>query len=323
MTNIRSRIAGVGSYLPERKISNHELSQTVDTTHEWIVERTGIEFRHFAAPDQKTSDLGSAAAREALQNAGVDPLDVDLIVVATSTPEDNTFPSTAVSVQAKLGCKNALAFDVSAVCSGYLVALSTADNFIRTGQAKVALVIGAEKLSDVLDMDDRRTCVLFGDGAGAVVLRAEETDEDIGIMGIYLHSDGNYRDILHLTGKSDEGKKPCVISMEGREVFRHAVSKLTDSAIKTLAKHKISCEDIDWFIPHQANVRIINAIAQKLNLPDEKIIVTVDQHANTSAASIPLALSDALKKGRVKRGDLILHEAIGAGLVWGSALVRF
>lgn len=323
MTNIRSQIIGVGAYLPERKISNHELSETVDTTHEWIVERTGIEFRHFAGNDQKTSDLATAAAREALENAGLKPTDVDLIVVATSTPDDNTFPSTAVSVQAKLGCKSAFAFDVSAVCSGYLVALSTADNYIRTGQAKTALVIGAEKLSEILDMEDRRTCVLFGDGAGAVVLRAEETAEEKGILGIYLHSDGTLRDILHLTDKHSTDQKPCVISMEGKEVFRHAVNKLTDSAQAILEKHKITCEDIDWFIPHQANVRIINAIAQKLNLPQEKIIVTVDQHANTSAASIPMALTHAIKSGRVKRGDLILHEAIGSGLVWGSALVRY
>ncbi len=314
--SIRSQIIGVGSYLPERKISNHELSQTVDTTHEWIVERTGIEFRHFASHDQKASDLATAAAQEALHNAGIKPSEIDLIVVATSTPDDNTFPSTAVSVQAKLGCNNAFAFDVSAVCSGYLVALSTADNYLRTGQAKTALVIGAEKLSGILDMEDRRTCVLFGDGAGAVILRAEETDDERGVLGVYMHSDGQFRDILHLNDK-------CVISMEGKEVFRHAVNKLTESALAILAKHQITCEDIDWFIPHQANVRIINAIAQKLNLPQEKIIVTVDQHANTSAASIPLALTHAIKTGRVKRGDLILHEAIGAGLVWGSALVRY
>lgn len=321
MTEIRSQIIGVGSYLPERKISNHELSETVDTTHEWIVERTGIEFRHFAASDQKASDLGVAAAQEALKDAGLKPEAIDLIVVATSTPDDLTFPSTAVTIQAKLGCKNAFAFDVSAVCSGYLTALSTADSYLRTGKAKTALVIGAEKLSSILDMEDRRTCVLFGDGAGAVVLEAQETDEEKGVLGIYMHSDGAFRDILHLTDCKAE--KPCVISMEGREVFRHAVNKLTESAMAIFNKHQIRCEDIDWFIPHQANVRIINAIAQKLNMPEEKIVVTVNQHANTSAASIPLALDHAVKSGRVKRGDLILHEAIGSGLVWGSALVRY
>jgi 3-oxoacyl-[acyl-carrier-protein] synthase III len=323
MKSIRSQIIGCGSYLPENRISNHDMTHLVDTTNEWIVERTGIEFRHFAHRDQKASDLATLAAQEALKNAGITPADIDLIVVATSTPDDNTFPSTAVSVQAKLGCKNAFAFDVSAVCSGYLVALSTADNYIRTGQAKTALVIGAEKLSDILDMEDRRTCVLFGDGAGAVVLRAEETTDERGVLGVYMHSDGDFRDILYLTDRRSESQKPGVISMEGREVFRHAVTKLTESANRILARHNITCEDIDWFIPHQANIRIINAIAQKLNLPQEKIIITVDQHANTSAASIPLALSEAINSGRVKRGDLILHEAIGAGLVWGSALVRY
>lgn len=323
MVTIRSQIIGCGSYLPARKISNHDLTKMVDTTEEWIVERTGIEFRHFAEPGEKTSDLATAAALVALKNAGIAADEIDLIVLATSTPDDKTFPSTAVSVQAKLGCKNAFAFDVSAVCSGYLVALSTADNYIRTGQAKTALVIGAEKLSDILDMDDRRTCVLFGDGAGAVVLRAEVTDKDVGVLGVYMHSDGNFRDILKLTDDSDPLQKPGVISMEGREVFRHAVSKLTESALSILKKHEITCEDIDWFIPHQANIRIINAIAQKLNMPQEKIIITVNQHANTSAASIPLALAHGIDSGRVKRGDLILHEAIGAGLVWGSALVRY
>ncbi len=321
MVAIRSQIIGCGSYLPARKISNHDLTQMVDTTHEWIVERTGIEFRHFAHKDEKTSDLATEACKIALSNAGIDASEIDLIVVATSTPDDKTFPSTAVSVQAKLGCNNAFAFDVSAVCSGYLVALSTADNYLRTGQAKTALVIGAEKLSDILDMDDRRTCVLFGDGAGAVILRAEETADERGVLGIYMHSDGNFRDILRLTDETAE--KAGVISMEGREVFRHAVSKLTESALNILKRHNITCEDIDWFIPHQANIRIINAIAQKLNLPQEKIIITVDQHANTSAASIPLALAQAINEGHVKRGDLILHEAIGAGLVWGSALVRY
>lgn len=319
MKNIRSCIIGCGSYLPENKISNVQLSQTVDTTHEWIVERTGIEFRHFARKDEKTSDLAVSAAREALQDAGLKPEDIDLIVVATSTPDDRTFPSTAVSVQAKLGCMNAFAFDVSAVCSGYLVALSTANNSIQTGQVKTALVIGAEKLSDVLDMDDRRTCVLFGDGAGAVVLQAKETDQDEGVMGVYMHSDGNLRDILYLNTENKSG----VISMQGKEVFRHAVTKLTESALQILEKHKISTTDIDWFIPHQANIRIINAIAQKLEFPEEKIIVTVHQHANTSAASIPLALCQGIRNGQVKRGDLILHEAIGSGLIWGSALVRY
>jgi 3-oxoacyl-[acyl-carrier-protein] synthase-3 len=323
MATIRSQIIGCGAYLPERKISNQDLTQMVDTSDEWIVERTGIKFRHFAHKEQKTSDLATAAAKDALQKAGVLPEEIDLIIVATATPDDNSFPSTAVTVQAKLGCSNAFAFDVAAVCSGYLVALSTADNYIRTGQAQKALVIGAEKLSDILDMDDRRTCVLFGDGAGAVVLQAEETEDERGILGIYMHSDGNHRDILYLTDDSCSTQKAGVISMEGREVFRHAVSKLTESAHAILKRHNITCEDIDWFIPHQANVRIINAVAQKLNMPHEKIIITVDQHANTSAASIPLALNHAINNGYVKRGDLILHEAIGSGLVWGSALIRY
>lgn len=322
MIKLRSQIIGCGSYLPDQVVSNDDLAKSVDTSHEWIVERTGIERRHFARDGQLTSDLATAAAKQALENAGVKPSEIDLIIVATATPDD-TFPSTATTVQAKLDCHQGFAFDVAAVCSGYLVALSIANNYLQTGQAKTALVIGAETLSRILDMEDRRTCVLFGDGAGAVVLRAQETSEDQGVLGVYLQSDGKYRNLLYTSGGPSSSGSAGFIRMEGREVFRHAISKLAESAVETLKKHQFELKDVDWFIPHQANLRIINGIAQKLNFPLEKVITTVNHHANTSAASIPLALTQAINDGRVKRGDLILHEAIGGGMIWGSALVRY
>lgn len=321
----RSVFIGCGGYLPSNIVTNEDLSKVVDTSHDWIVSRTGILSRHIAAEGELTSDLGAQAANQALEKAGISPEEVDLIVVATATPDD-TFPSTATSVQRKIGAINAFAFDVSAVCSGYLLALSVADNAVRLGSAKTALVIGAETFSRILDMEDRRTCVLFGDGAAAVVLRAEKGApciEERGVIDIKLHSDGRHRDILHTDGGASSTKTAGHIRMEGREVFRHAVEKLTASAQEALKKHNLTSEDLDWMIPHQANIRIIDAVAKKLSLPEEKVIFTVDHHANTSAASIPLAINEAVELGKLKSGDLVLHEAIGGGLVWGSALVRW
>lgn len=318
----RSVIAGCGHYLPENIVTNEELSKRVDTSHEWIVERTGIHQRHFARPDELTSDMALAASRMALKNAQVAGEDIDIIVLATTTP-DLTFPSTATRVQALLGNTKGFAFDVSAVCAGYLVALNVADNFIRLGQAKSALVIGAERLSGLLDMDDRSTCVLFGDGAGATVLKAVPSDEKRGIIGIHMQSDGNFRDILCTTGGVASTGTPGKVHMDGKEVFRHAVTKLADSADKTLKHYQVDPEDLDWLVPHQANIRIIEGMARKLQMSMDKVVTTVHKHANTSAASIPLAMSCAVQEGRIKQGDLILHEAIGGGLVWGSALLRF
>ncbi|MCP4923569.1 MAG: ketoacyl-ACP synthase III [bacterium] len=321
----RSVFVGCGAYLPSKIVTNEDLSKVVDTSHDWIVSRTGISSRHIAAEGELTSDLGAQAAKQALETAEVSPEGVDLIVVATATPDD-TFPSTATSIQRKIGAINAFAFDVSAVCSGYLLALSVANNAVRLGSAKTALVIGAETFSRILDMKDRQSCVLFGDGAGAVILRAEKGNPSLqerGIIDIKMHSDGRYRDILYTDGGASSTKTTGYIRMEGREVFRHAVEKLTASAEDTLQRHNLTSEDIDWMIPHQANIRIIDAVAKKLSLPKEKVITTVDHHANTSAASIPLALNEAVQSGKLKAGDLVLHEAIGGGLTWGSALVRW
>lgn len=319
----RSVISGCGHYLPENVITNEDLSKIVETSHDWIVERTGIHQRQFAAEGQLTSDLALEASKMALENANIDPKDVDIIVLATATP-DVTFPSTATRLQAKLGNTTGLAFDVAAVCAGYLLALNVADNFIRMGQAKTALVVGAETLSRLLDMKDRRTCVLFGDGAGATVLKAVPSEEtDRGVIGIHMQSDGNFHDILYADGGVSSTGTRGKVHMEGKEVFRHAVTKLAASAEKTLTDYKIDPDELDWLIPHQANIRIIEGMAKKLNMSMDKVITTVQHHANTSAASIPLALSHAVQQGKVKEGDLILHEAIGGGLVWGSGLVRF
>lgn len=323
--NIRSVIIGYGGYLPERIVTNEELTTMVDTSHDWIVERTGIHQRHFAADDQVTSDLAVNAAKIALENAGIKAEDLDLIIVGTATP-DKTFPSTATRVQEKIGNTTGFAFDVAAVCAGFLVAVSVADQFIQSGQIKNALVIGAEMPSRIIDMNDRRTCVLFGDGAGAWILqgqKSERTPEERGVIDTKIYSDGRFCDILHTDGGPSSTGKVGQIQMEGREVFRHAVEKLADAAENILKKNGLTSADIDWFIPHQANSRIIEAVAKRLAFPQEKIIQTVYKHANTSAASIPLAFYEAVTEGRVKKGDLILHEAIGGGLVWGSALVRF
>lgn len=325
MNTIKSVIRGCGAYLPEKIVTNQELAKTVDTSHEWIVERTGIHQRHVAADGEFTSDLATKAALMALEHAGLGPNDIDLIIVATASP-DFTFPSTATRVQHKIGNTKGLAYDVAGVCAGFLVGLDVADSYLRIGKVKRALVIGAEKVSSLLDENDRTTCVLFGDGAGAVILEAIEAEDnpnDRGIMGVHVQSDGRFCDILYADGGPSSNGKIGKIKMSGQEVFKHAVTKLSEAAEFALTTHNIKSEEIDWFIPHQANLRIIEGMMKKLNLPPEKVIITVDRHANTSAASIPLALSEAVHSGRVKPGDLILHEAIGGGLVWGSALLRF
>lgn len=321
----RSVVVGTGSYLPERILTNAELAATVDTTDEWIVERTGIRERHIAADGELTSDLGVAAARRALAAAGLGPDDVDLIVVATATP-DQTFPACATVIQHKLGMVHGVAFDVAAVCSGFLYALSVADAMLVTGAANTALVIGAETFSRLLDWNDRGTCVLFGDGAGAVVLRAEDasgTSADRGILASKLHSDGRFNDLLYVDGGPGSTGTVGKLRMKGREVFRHAVTNLAAVMTETLAAAGLAASDVAWVVPHQANLRILEGTAKKLGLPIERVIVTVDAHANTSAASVPLALDAAVRDGRIKRGDLLILEAMGGGFTWGAAAVRW
>jgi 3-oxoacyl-[acyl-carrier-protein] synthase-3 len=321
----RSVIAGTGSYLPERIMTNADLSRIVETSDEWIVERTGIRERRIAAEGEKTSDLARRAALAALKAADCVPADVDLIVLATSTP-DLTFPATATIVQAQLGITAGAAFDIQAVCSGFVYALATADNFIKAGQSECALVIGAETFSRILDWTDRTTCVLFGDGAGAVVLRAEEgkgTREDRGILLTVLRSDGRYRDKLYVDGGPSATKTVGHLRMEGREVFKHAVVNIADVMDKTIAKAGFVPGDINWFVPHQANRRILEGTAKKLGVPEERVVMTLERHGNTSAASIPLALDVAAKDGRIQRNDLVLMEAMGGGFTWGAALARW
>lgn len=321
----KSIIVGCGGYLPQKSVSNDDLSQFVDTSHEWIFQRTGIEKRHFVADGEMTSDLAAQAAQNALQSSGLSPEDIDLIVLATATP-DETFPSTATIVQRKIGMKCGFAFDVAAVCAGFITALNVADNYIKTGQVKTALVIGAETLSKIIDMNDRTTCVLFGDGAGAVILQAEldtGAKDQRGIIGISIRSDGSLHDLLYVNGGPSSNQSVGFIKMLGKEVYSHAVTKLAMSAEETLLKFRILKEDINWFIPHQANIRIIQGLAKRLDVPWEKVIHTVGKHANTSAASIPLAINEANQEGKLKKGDLILHDAIGGGLIWGSAVVRW
>ena len=321
----RSIIVGCGAYLPQRVVTNDELSQHVDTSDSWIVERTGIRQRHIAAEGEKTSDLAIAAARQALDAAGVKAADLDLIVLATCTP-DETFPATATRIQSVLGANKAAAFDVGAVCSGFIFALATANNFIRLGQAKTALVIGAETMSRMLDWTDRATCVLFGDGAGAVVLRAEDnpgTGQDRGILSTHLHSDGRQHDLLYADGGPSGTGTVGKLRMRGRDVFRHAVVNLSAVLNETLQANNLKAADIDWLVPHQANKRILDATAQKLGLPPERIVMTVDHHANTSAASVPLALAEACLDGRIKRGDLVMLEAMGAGFTWAAGAIRW
>ncbi len=326
MTIIRSVIRGCGAYLPEKVLTNEELSRLVDTTDDWITERTGIKERHIAAEGELTSDLGVAAAKRALEAAGIDGTDIDLIILATSTP-DQTFPATAVTIQAALGATQGAAFDIQAVCSGFVYALTTADNFLKSGQHKRALVIGAETFSRILDWEDRTTCVLFGDGAGAVVLEAQrvtgKTMEDRGIIGSVLRSDGRYKNMLYVDGGPSSSKSVGHLRMQGREVFRFAVSAIAEVIDDTLKAYDLSPDDIDWFVPHQANKRILDGTAKKLGIPAEKIVMTLERHGNTSAASIPLALDTAIRDGRLKKGNLVLMEAMGGGFTWGSVLARW
>lgn len=322
---IRSIVAGCGSYLPQRVVTNDELSKHVDTSDAWIVERTGIRQRHIAAEGEKTSDLAIAAAHKALKAAGEKAASIDLIVLATCSP-DETFPATATRVQAALGANKAMAFDVGAVCSGFIYALATANNFIRMGQAQNALVIGAETMTRLLDWNDRSTCVLFGDGAGAVVLRADKgkgTSKDRGILSTHLHSDGRQHDLLYADGGPSATGTVGKLRMEGKEVFRHAVVNLAAVLEEALKANDLKAKDIDWLVPHQANKRILDATAKKLGLAAEKVVVTVDRHANTSAASVPLALAEASGDGRIKEGDLVILEAMGAGFTWAASAVRW
>lgn len=321
----RSVITATGSYLPKRILTNDELSQMVDTTDEWIVARSGIKQRHIAADGELTSDLATHAAKAALEMAGLKADDIDLIVLATATP-DETFPATATVVQKNLGMTRGFAFDIQAVCTGFLYALATADNFVKSGQANRAIVIGAETFSRILDWEDRTTCVLFADGAGAIILEAEEgegTSDDRGILTSHLHSDGEKHDLLYVDGGPSSTQTTGHLRMEGREVFRHAVNNLASVVHEALDATGLTTDDIDWLVPHQANKRIIDGTGRKLKLDPEKVVLTVDKHGNTSAASVPLALDEAVRDGRVKRGDLLLLEAMGGGFTWGSALVRW
>ncbi len=318
--SLHSVVLGAGSALPKRRVTNEELAKSVDTTDEWIVERTGIRSRYVAGDGETTATLATQAARGALDHAGVKAADIDLIVLATATP-DQTFPSSATKVQAALGIDDCIAFDVHAVCTGFLYALSVADSMLRSGNAKRALVIGAETFSRILDWEDRGTCVLFGDGAGAMVLSAEETEG--GILATKLHADGRHNDLLFVDGGPSTTGTVGKLRMKGREVFRHAVVNLASVLTEVLESAGLSAAEVDWVVPHQANARILDATARKLGLPAEKIVVTVDEHANTSAASVPLAFDKAIKDGRIKRGDIVVLEAMGGGFTWGAAALRY
>ena len=325
MTAKRSVVLGCGSYLPRNVLTNAELAARIDTSDEWIVQRTGIRQRHIAAEGEFTSHLAINAARAALDHAGIDAQQIDLIVLATSTP-DNTLPATAVAVQNALGINHGVAFDLQAVCSGFVFALATADKFLRSGSHKRALVIGAETFSRILDWTDRGTCVLFGDGAGAVVLEAQDQpgkSSDRGIVTTHLRSDGRHKAKLYVDGGPSSTQTVGHLRMEGREVFKHAVGMITDVIVDAFKATGLNADSIDWFVPHQANKRIIDASANKLHIAPEKVVLTVDLHGNTSAASIPLALNVAVRDGRIKKGDLVLLEAMGGGFTWGSALVRW
>lgn len=319
----RSVLIGTGSALPRRAVSNHELAAQIDTSDEWIVERTGITNRYIAADDETTSSLATDAARKAIEAAGIDAASIDLIVLATATP-DQTFPATATIVQQNLGCNGGIAFDVAAVCSGFLYALGVADSMLQSGMAKRALVIGSETFSRILDWEDRTTCVLFGDGAGAVILEAREEDGEKprGILATKLHADGTHNQLLYVDGGPSTTGTVGKLRMKGREVFRHAVVNLSDVLREVLEESGLSTADIDWLVPHQANARILEATAKKLSMPAEKVVMTVSQHANTSAASVPLALDVAVRDGRIQQGDLVMLEAMGGGFTWGASLLR-
>jgi 3-oxoacyl-[acyl-carrier-protein] synthase-3 len=316
----RSVVSGTGSALPRRQVTNAELASTVDTTDEWIVERTGIRNRYIASDGETTGSLATDAARRALESAGIDATEIGLIVLATATP-DQTFPSTATKVQAALGIDDCVAFDVHAVCTGFLYALSVADSMLRSGNADKALVIGAETFSRILDWEDRATCVLFGDGAGALVLSAQESGD--GILATKLHADGRHNDLLFVDGGPSTTGTVGKLRMKGREVFRHAVVNLAQVLNEVLSSAGLTAADVDWVVPHQANARILDATAKKLGLPSEKVVVTVDRHANTSAASVPLAFDTAIRDGRIKRGDIVVLEAMGGGFTWGAAALRY
>ena len=323
----RSRIISCGAYLPEGIMTNDDIARFVDTSHEWIEQRSGIKSRHIAAKDQTTSDMATRAARLALDKAGLTGRDIDAIILATSTP-DQTFPATAVTVQDNIGMGDrGFAFDIQAVCTGFIYALATADNFIKSGQIRRALVIGAERFSSLLDWTDRSTCVLFGDGAGAVILEADDTAqgtvEDRGIISTHLHSEGAHRGLLYVDGGPGTTGEVGHIRMNGKEVFRHAVKRMGEVVMEALDANNLQPADVQWLVPHQANKRIIDSTLEKLNLSPERAVITVAQHGNTSAASIPLALATAVEDGRIQRGDLILMEAMGGGFTWGAALVRW
>ena len=325
MSVIRSVVAGAGAYLPARTVTNQELATLLDTSDEWIRERTGIHERRIAADGEYTSDMAIAAAQEALRSANLNAISIDLIVLATATP-DETFPATATTVQARLGMTRGAAFDVQAVCSGFVYALAVADNFIKVGQAKNCLVIGAETFSRILDWSDRTTSVLFGDGAGALVLSAGEgegTPADRGVLTTHLFSDGRHHDLLYVDGGPSKTKTTGVLRMEGKEVFRQAVTKMSEAIDASLSACGLTAQDIDWFVPHQANQRILDATARKVGVHPSRVVSTVAHHANTSAASVPLALVTAIKDGRIKPGHLVLIEAMGGGFTWGSALIRW
>jgi 3-oxoacyl-[acyl-carrier-protein] synthase-3 len=316
----RSVVLGAGSALPKRRVDNEELAKTVDTSDAWIVERTGIRSRYVAGDGETTASLATDAARRALDHAGVGASEIDLIVLATATP-DQTFPSSATKVQAALGIDDCIAFDVHAVCTGFLYAVSVADSMLRSGTARKALVIGAETFSRILDWEDRATCVLFGDGAGALVLSAEETES--GILATKLHADGRHNDLLFVDGGPSTTGTVGKLRMKGREVFRHAVLNLAEVMNEVLEAAGLTAAEVDWVVPHQANARILDATAKKLGLPPDKVVVTVDEHANTSAASVPLAFDTAVKDGRIKRGDVVVLEAMGGGFTWGAAALRY
>ena len=318
----RSKIIGVGGYLPNKVLTNNDLSKDVDTSDEWIIERTGIKERRIADESETTSSLGIEAAKRAIQNAGISSKDIDLIVVATATP-DNTFPATATSIQSGLGIKKGYAYDVQAVCSGFVYALELADNAIRLGKANYALVIGSETFSRIIDWQDRSTCVLFGDGSGAVILKSADEESSSSILSNHLYSDGDYKEMLFVDGGPSTSNNVGLLRMDGSGVFKHAVKKISSAIIDALEANDMTIEDVDWFVPHQANSRILEAVANKININKEKIIVTVDKHANTSAASIPLALNEANKNNQIKKGDIVLLAAMGGGFTWGSSLIRW
>ena len=318
----RSKIIGVGGYLPNKILTNNDLSEDVDTSDEWITERTGIKERRIADDSETTSSLGIEAAKKAIQNAGISSKDIDLIVVATATP-DNTFPATATSIQSGLGIKKGYAYDVQAVCSGFVYALELADNAIRLGKADYALVIGSETFSRIIDWNDRSTCVLFGDGSGAVVLKSADEDSSSSILSNHLYSDGDYKEMLFVDGGPSTSNSVGLLRMDGSGVFKHAVKNISSAIIDALEANEMTIEDVDWFVPHQANSRILDAVAKKIRINKEKIIITVDKHANTSAASIPLALNEANQNKQIKKGDIVLLAAMGGGFTWGSSLIRW